>query len=255
VTTTAEEARPRRGFASVVFDCDSTLVSVEGIDELAGDRIDEVRRMTDLAMEGAMALEEVYGRRLALIDPTREELERISGIYRKSLVEDARETVAALRWLGKEVRIVSGGLRPPVEALAAELGLAREHVAAVGIDFDGEGRYLDYERDSPLARSGGKPDVIAAWRLPRPILMVGDGSTDLETRPVVDCFAAFMGVAHRPLVAAGADVVLTAPSLAPVLSLASSPIDRGRLRGTPWETLLARGDALLAAASEASRGD
>src|SRR5690606_31562053 len=33
------------GFASVVFDCDSTLVRIEGIDELAGPRIDEVRRM------------------------------------------------------------------------------------------------------------------------------------------------------------------------------------------------------------------
>ena len=52
---------------SIVFDCDSTLVSIEGIDALAGERIEEIRRMTDMAMDGAMALEEVYGERLALI--------------------------------------------------------------------------------------------------------------------------------------------------------------------------------------------
>lgn len=246
-------AAPRHGFASVVFDCDSTLVRIEGIDELAGPRIEEVRRMTELAMDGAMALEEVYGERLALIDPTREAVDAVGRAYLGSLVEDARETVAALHWLGKDVRIVSGGLRPPVETVARHLGVPKEKVAAVGIRFDGEGRYVDFERDSPLARSGGKPDVVAAWNLARPSLLVGDGSTDLEARAAVDSFAAFMGVAFRELVAAGADVVLTSPSLAPVLSLALTEADRERLKGSRWEPLSARGDALLSAAGEAGR--
>ena len=42
----------------------------------------------------------------------------------------------------------------------------------------------------------------------------------------MDCFAAFMGVAFRESVAAGADVVLTAPTLAPVLSLAAGAEER-----------------------------
>lgn len=248
------QERPRSdrltGFASVVFDCDSTLVRIEGIDELAGSRIDEIRQMTELAMQGALALEEVYGRRLALIDPSREAVEAISRAYVDALVEDARETVAALLWLGKEVRVVSGGLRPPVEALARELGLLDGSVAAVDISFDGEGHYLDFERASPLARSGGKPDVIREWELPRPSLLVGDGATDLEARSAVDSFAAFMGVAYREAVARSADVVIDSPSIAPVLALAASPADRERLRGSRWETLLAAGDAFFASAGE-----
>lgn len=250
MTHQAGSRLPGSGFRSVVFDCDSTLVSVEGIDELAGPRIDEVRRMTDLAMDGSLALEEVYGRRLALIDPTREEVEAVARAYLDALVEDARETVGALLWLGKEVRVVSGGLRPPVEALAAALGLAARHVAAVDIAFDSEGRYLDFERESPLARSGGKPDVVAAWRLPRPSLLVGDGSTDLEARPAVDCFAAYTGVARREAVVAGADVVLASSSLAPVLSLAASAEDRARLQDSRWAPLLEKGDSLLLPAGE-----
>jgi phosphoserine phosphatase len=233
------------GFRSVVFDCDSTLVSIEGIDELAGARIDEIRRLTELAMEGSIALEEVYGQRLALIDPTREQVAAIGQAYVDTLVADARAVVGALLWLGKEVRIVSGGLRPPVEEVARALGLDAAMVAAVDISFDGEGRYLDFERDSPLARSGGKPDVVRGWELPAPSLLVGDGATDLEARAAVDCFAAFMGVAFRPAVAAEADVVLSAPTLAPVLSLAASADDRARLRGTEWAELLQRGDSLL----------
>jgi phosphoserine phosphatase len=236
------------GFHSVVFDCDSTLVKIEGIDELAGDRIGEIRRMTDLAMDGSIALEEVYGRRLAIIDPTRAQVDAVGDAYVRELVDDARETVAALLYLEKTVRIVSGGLRPPVERVATELGLAAEAVSAVGISFDGEGRYHEFERDSPLARSGGKADVLAAWSLPRPALLVGDGATDLEARSAVDCFAAFTGVVFRPAVAEAADLVLGAPSLAPVLALAADEAERERLRGSPWAGLLRRGEEMLAAA-------
>ena len=238
------------GFASVVFDCDSTLVTVEGIDELAGDRLEEIRRMTDLAMDGSVPLEEVYGRRLALIDPTREQVDAISRVYLDAVVEDARGTVAALLWLGKDVRVVSGGLLPPVLAIAESLGIAAGAVAAVDIQFDGEGRYLGFERGSPLARSGGKAEVVGGWTLPRPSLLVGDGATDLEARPVVDCFVAFMGVAFREAVAAGAEVVVRSPSLSPVLARAAGVADRERLRGSPWADLLERGDRLLSSAGE-----
>src|SRR5690606_29915235 len=46
--------RPADGFRSVVFDCDSTLSRIEGIDELAGPRLEEIRAMTDAAMQGAI---------------------------------------------------------------------------------------------------------------------------------------------------------------------------------------------------------
>ena len=236
---------PAAGFASVVFDCDSTLAAIEGIDELAGDRAGEVRALTGAAMEGTIPLEEVYGRRLERILPTRGQVEALGRAYVGALVPDARPVLAALLHLGKTVRVLSGGLRPPVEAVARELGLGPEAVAAVGVEFHPDGRYRGFERGSPLARSGGKEEVIRGWALPRPALLVGDGATDLEARPAVDAFAAYMGVAFRPPVAAGADVVLRAPSLAPVLSLAASPEDRARLRGTAWAELLARGDHLL----------
>jgi phosphoserine phosphatase len=235
------------GFASVVFDCDSTLARIEGIDELAGAHADAIRALTEAAMEGTVPLEEVYGRRLDIIQPTRSRVAALGRGYVDALVADARETVEALLWLGKTVRVVSGGLRPPVEEVARALGLSADAVAAVGIDFDGDGGYAGFERASPLARSGGKEGVIRAWRLPRPALLVGDGATDLEARPAVDAFAAYMGVAFRPAVAAGADFVLRDESLAAVLALAADEGDRERLRGGRWADLLARGDAALAA--------
>jgi phosphoserine phosphatase len=232
-------------FASIVFDCDSTLARVEGIDELAGPYAEEIRELTERAMDGSLALEEVYGRRLDIIQPTRAQVEALGRGYVAALVPDARETVAALRYLGKTVRIVSGGLLPAVVAVAAELGIAEDGVRAVAIRFDGSGEYAGFDEASPLARSGGKEAVLRAWALPRPALMVGDGATDLEARPAVDAFAAYMGIAFREAVAAGADFVLREPSLAPVLSLAADDADRARLSASPYAAVLQRGDRLL----------
>jgi phosphoserine phosphatase len=240
------------GFASVVFDCDSTLSAIEGIDVLAGPHATEISALTDAAMDGSVPLEEVYGRRLAVIRPNRERVEALAGEYLSHLVEDVRETTAALLWLGKDVRIISGGLLQPVATLASALGIPGSGVAAVRIDFAPDGSYAGFDTASPLARSGGKAAVVRSWDLARPSMLVGDGATDLEARPELDLFAAYMGVAFRPAVAEHADVVLRARSLAPVLALAAGAADRARLASSLWAGLLARGDVLLGSDHEST---
>jgi phosphoserine phosphatase len=101
-------------------------------------------------------------------------------------------------------------------------GVADELIAAVDLHFDESGRYLGYDAGSPLAYSGGKRVVIEGWRpeLRRPVLMVGDGMTDLEARSVVDAFVAFAGVVERAPVVEMADLVVRSYSLAPILAIA-----------------------------------
>ena len=207
-------------FRTVLFDCDSTLSAIEGIDELAVQCRDDVERLTDAAMRGRIPLEEVYGRRLRLVQPTRAALDALGRLYVSRLVPDAADTIAALHAAGVDVRIISGGLRPAVLAVAHAVGVDPARVAAVDIVFAGDGSYAGFDESSPLARSGGKRAAIEQWNLERPAMMVGDGTTDLEARPVVDLFVAFAGVVERPSVVQAADVVVRANSLAPVLPLA-----------------------------------
>ena len=206
----------------MVFDCDSTLTAIEGIEELGREHRDEIQRLTDDSMEGRVPLEEVYGERLALAQPHRSRVDTLIHRYIEALVPDARETVAALLAEGIEVRILSGGMLPAVRAVAAELGLAPEAVGAVDVYFDEDGRYSGFDETSPLSRGGGKLVVLEQWRreVPTPILLVGDGATDLEARDAADAFVAFAGVVERPNVMAAADVVVRANSLAPILPLA-----------------------------------
>lgn len=235
---------PWARMGSVVFDCDSTLSTIEGIEHLAGESRAELRRLTREAMDGERPLESVYGRRLALVRPGRAAVEQLGRAYEAALVDDAREVIAALRSEGIVVRVVSGGLRPAVVAVARALGLGEGDVAAVDVRFDETGAYVGYDEDSPLTRSGGKREILEAWQsaLPRPIMLVGDGMTDLEARPAADVFVAFGGVVARESVMRAADHVIRAASLAPVLVLA---LGGARPRDPKWAPVWERGYALL----------
>lgn len=208
--------------ATVIFDCDSTLSAIEGVDEVAGQHKAESERLTQLAMQGQIPLEEVYGRRLELIRPDRNAIERLGEVYVARLVPGAREAVRELQRHGIVVQILSGGFAQAVEAVGAALGVAGDRIAAVRLDFNADGSYRDFDRASPMTRSGGKRDWINAndARLPRHRLIVGDGVTDLETRPVVDAFAVYTGVVRREAVVAAADTIIPGPSLEPVIEFA-----------------------------------
>ncbi len=233
-------------FRTILFDCDSTLSAIEGIDELAVHCRDDVEQLTDAAMRGRVPLEEVYGRRLRLVQPTRAAVDALGREYVARLVPDAAETVAALLAAGVDVRIVSGGLLPAVLAVARAVGVDATRVAAVDITFNDDGSYAGFDTSSPMTMSGGKRAAIERWDVDRPAMMVGDGTTDLEARPVVDLFVAFAGVVERPNVVSAADAVVRANSLAPVLPLA---LHADELLRTPHYSLYERGAALNAAVS------
>lgn len=212
-------------YRTVIFDCDSTLSALEGIEELAAGHRQEVESLTDAAMRGEVPLEEVYGRRLALIRPNRSAVESLIPRYIDGLVDDAAATVAGLRHAGIDVRIISGGLLPAVRGLARHLGVPDHAVAAVPLRFGDDGDFAGFDEAAAPARAGGKAEVVRGWKagaapIPGPVMFVGDGATDLEARGEVELFVAYAGVVARPDVVAAAPVVVRSRSLAPILPLA-----------------------------------
>lgn len=211
----ADALRSLRGFDNVIFDCDSTLSRIEGIDELARmkDCSEEVAALTEAAMAGDVPLEGVYGRRLAMLTPTETEVAALEAAYRANVVGDAREVIQALWAVGKEVFIVSGGLAPAVEPFGEWLGIPATNIRAVP---------LADAANALLARSDGKPVVITELLRGRHgrTLLVGDGASDLEAYDAVDLFVGYTGAVARPRVVEESDVLITGDSLAPVLGVA-----------------------------------
>ena len=199
-------------FAAVVVDVDSTLCGVEGIDWLAalrGPEVSaEVAALTQRAMNGEVPLDSVYGMRLRMIRPTRQEIAALADAYRRALAPGAAGTIADLRAAGVVVQVVSSGIRQAIEPVIASIGLQAGDLHAVDVQFDTEGAYLGYDSTSDLTRGNGKAALVESLNLPRPILAVGDGSTDLAMRVVTDSFAAFTGFVHRDSIIRRADLVL-----------------------------------------------
>jgi D-3-phosphoglycerate dehydrogenase len=248
-------------YQRVIFDCDSTLVTVEGIDELARlkGQAEHIAGLTQRAMEGRIPLEQVYAERLARLQPTRAELAEIGRLYRSHVAPDAAEVVAALRHAGVEVFIVSGGLLPAVLELAGLLDVPAANVRAVRVELDQlTGEWWEYLRHrfagnpaerylafapTPLAETNGKLAVVREIGAGKRTMLVGDGVTDLAAKGAVRLFVGFGGVVRREAVAEGAEVFVEGPGLAAILPLALSRSGAGRLRGTPHERVFQRGYA------------
>lgn len=207
----------------VIFDCDSTLSSIEGIDELARPCPPEVHQriadMTNDAMEGRIRLEEVFGKRLEWIKPTRRAVEELGDLYIRTMLPGAEACVADLQKAGWTCMILSGGILQAILPLAALLKI--DQVEAVSLKFDREGNYAGFDPKCPTSRSGGKPLFIENLRKTSAkrdfIVMVGDGASDLETKPVADLFIGFGGVAVRKKVQAEAQHFITALAELPPL--------------------------------------
>jgi phosphoserine phosphatase len=194
----------------VFFDVDSTLVTIEGIDVLAGGN-PEIATLTAAAMNGAIPLDQVYAKRLDAIRPSHQSVDQLAATYLGSLVDGARETVGALISAGVVVHLVTAGIAQAILPLADALDVPRRNVHAVAVTFDGDGRYEDFDRRSFLTRNGGKElavrDVRA--RVHGKAAFVGDGVSDLEAKPAVDLFIGFGGVVVRPRVKENADLYVT----------------------------------------------
>ena len=249
-------------FDLIFFDCDSTLSAIEGIDELARLKGKEWRVgvLTDKAMNGDLDLADVYGKRLQAIRPTRGQLKAIEERYWEMLVPDAAALITALHALDKQVFIISGGLAEPVRGFGARLGVPPENIRAVELEYNElsgdwwryyepatrhRQTYLDYD-EGPLTFSSGKARIIQELAGSRPgrRLMVGDGVSDMHARGAVDLFVGFGGVAARSKVRDGADVFVSASSLAPLLPLAAGRGGYTRLWNTPHRAVFDRGLAL-----------
>lgn len=242
-------------YHQIFFDCDSTLTTVEGIEVLArsAGKGWRVEVLTRAAMDGDVDLEEVYAKRLRAVRPTRGQIYAIRQVYKRNIVEDAAAVIAALQFLGHHVYIISGGLAEPVIEFGIYLGVPRENICAVDVEYDKlssawwesyaeksrEDRYLDFQAGA-LTISDGKAHIVRQLRGQQPgrALLLGDGTSDLLASRAVDLFVGYGGVTTRPPVLANAPAFVHSGSLAPILALASGPAGLKLLEPTPHQALV-----------------
>ncbi len=196
------------------IDCDSTLSSIEGIDEMA--RLSDpktyakVVSLTNSAMNGEIPLNEVFQKRMDIIKPSRELVAKVANRYLETIVPGVVPFIAQAKRQGWIPIVISGGFAPAILPLASYLEI--DDVEAVPLYFDDNGEYIDFGKDHPNTRNLGKNQIIKDWKaamLPAKTMMIGDGISDLETKPDVDQMIAFGGVVAREKVKDGASYFAT----------------------------------------------
>lgn len=203
----------------ICFDMDSTLITIECIDELAdfAGKKDEVSAVTEAAMRGEIDYRESLRRRLALLAGLDARvLARVFG-ERLLLSPGTRELLEAAQNAGLRTAILSGGFTYFTERLRIELG-------------------FDFATSNELEISGGKltgrvvGDIVDAAakahhtaRLTdelglrkEQVIAVGDGANDLLMMAQAGLSVAFRA---KPATRAKADVAINFGGLDALLKL------------------------------------
>jgi len=170
-------------FGLLVMDMDSTLISIECIDEIADMQgiKPQVAAITGAAMRGEIDFAESLSRRVALLAGLEEgALQRVYDA-RLQLNPGAETLLAALQQHGIKTLLVSGGFVFFTQRLQQRLGLDFAHANELGI-VDGRltgavcGKIMDAQ---------GKADWLNRIRVelelkPEQVIAMGDGANDLK---------------------------------------------------------------------------
>jgi phosphoserine phosphatase len=212
--------QPMRGRAKklLVADMDSTMITIECIDELAdyaGIKA-EIAAVTEAAMRGELDFSEALDARVALLkDLDAAAIDRCRA-ERVRIMPGAVALIRTMKAHGARTVLVSGGFTVFAEPVAAEIGFDVAIANRLGI-VDGR---LDGLVARPIVDAGTKLATIDAERAALGLavsatMAVGDGANDI---PMIQ--AAGLGVAYhaKPKTAAAA----------------AARIDRGDLTALLW---------------------
>jgi len=170
-------------FGLVVMDMDSTLITIETIDEIADmyHLKPQVSAITEAAMRGEIDFAESLLRRVALLEGLEESaLQRVYD-ERLQLSIGAEKMLAKLKEHGIKTLLVSGGFTYFTERLKARLGLDFAHANTLEI-ADGK---LTGRLTGKLLDAQGKADFLLHTREElelnnKLVIAMGDGANDLK---------------------------------------------------------------------------
>lgn len=206
-------------FGLVVMDMDSTLISIECIDEIADMQglKPQVAAITESAMRGEIEFAESLRRRVALLEGLEESaLQRVYD-ERLQLNPGAQKLIDTLRSRNIKTLLVSGGFNFFTDRLKTRVGLDYAHSNTLEI-MNGKltGKVLGHILDAQ-----GKADWLTRTReelglRPDQVIAIGDGANDLKMMA-----AAGVGIAYhaKPVVREQATYALSHVGLDGVLNL------------------------------------
>ena len=217
--TFIEAGRRLTDFGLVAMDMDSTLITIECIDEIADMQglKPQVAEITEAAMRGEIEFRESLTRRVALLKGL--DASALQRVYdeRLRLSPGAENMLATVKAAGLKTLLVSGGFTFFTDRMKTALGLDYTHSNQLEI-IDGKltGRVVGGIVDAEEKRNTVERVCAELGISTKKAIVMGDGANDLRMMGISGMSVAFRA---KPIVREQADVALNFVGLDGILSL------------------------------------
>ncbi|PID52323.1 MAG: hypothetical protein CR972_02500 [Candidatus Moraniibacteriota bacterium] len=203
----------------VICDFDSTIVSIETLDELAkfvmhkseykADLTQKIEEITEMGMQGKISFSQSLYMRLDLMHLHKDDIEEFKDRVKNAITVSVDKNKKFIEKNRDNMYVVSGGFRELITPAAVSIGFKKENIFANDFVYDGKGYVTGFDENNFLATTLGKANQVKQLQLEGCVIMVGDGWTDYEVKQegVADCFVAFAEHVERKIVVQHADCV------------------------------------------------
>lgn len=206
-------------FKLLAMDMDSTLITIECIDEIADMQglKPQVAAITEAAMRGEIAFAESLTRRVALLKGL--PASALQRVYDERLhfSPGAEKLINTVQSAGLKTLLVSGGFTFFTDRIKTRLNLDYSHSNQLEI-IDGKltGRVSGEIVDAEEKRRAVERTCATSGISPDDVIVIGDGANDLAMMEIAGLSVAFRA---KPIVCAKADAALNFVGLDGVLNL------------------------------------
>ncbi|MGE5649556.1 MAG: phosphoserine phosphatase SerB, partial [Bacillota bacterium] len=206
-------------FGLVAMDMDSTLITIECIDEIADMQglKPQVAEITEAAMRGEIEFRESLTRRVSLLKGL--DAGALQRVYdeRLKLSPGAEKMLAAVQAAGLKTLLVSGGFTFFTDRMKTRLGLDYTHSNELEI-VDGKltGKVVGGIVDADEKKNTVERVCRELGMSPKQAIVMGDGANDLKMMGISGMSVAFRA---KPVVRAQADIALNFVGLDGILPL------------------------------------
>lgn len=175
-----------------IIDFDSTFAKVESLDELLASTlatqsngqeiIKEIKKITDLGMEGGISFKESLVKRVGFLKANKKQLEPLIEDLKTQVSESFKRNKQFLKEQADNIYIVSSGFKDLIVPVVCEYGIKPENVYANSFVYDSEGNIVGFDETCLLSGDNGKVKQMKELNLQGEVYVIGDGYTDYEIK-------------------------------------------------------------------------